>query len=360
MSLINKMLQDLDARGGDQAAPGLGHAQIRSVSMAGRLRASLNARMLVSAALCLLFIAAGFYAWKRQAASNAVYTARTPANRIAPSRPGPVLQAAPAAEPAAAAPAPALAAAPHEDDPSPALQEPLTQSLDMKMAPELGGKPLSTFRPRAAAKQAPQPAPAKLAKGRESAHEAVGAEAEYRAATALLQQGRVTEAIAALERAVATDPQHQPARQTLIGLLVEAGRNDQAMRHLRDSLAMDAAQPELAMLQARLMMDGGDLRSAIVTLYRSAPSAAAKPEYQAFLAELLRRDKRYKQAAERYSAALRTNPQNAVWWMGLGISLQADQRPREAHEAYLRARQTGTLSPELTGFVEQRMLQTAH
>ncbi|HEY5801604.1 MAG TPA: hypothetical protein VIT92_15385, partial [Burkholderiaceae bacterium] len=134
---------------------------------------------------------------------------------------------------------------------------------------------------------------------------------------------------------------------------------DEAVRQLQESLLMDRAQPELAMLLARQHVDSGELRSALEVLYKSAPSAAGKADYQAFMAAVLQRDRRHKEAAERYTNALRLNPQNGVWWMGLGISLQADYRLREAYEAFLHAKQTNTLSPELTGFVDQRITALA-
>ena len=50
-------------------------------------------------------------------------------------------------------------------------------------------------------------------------------------------------------------------------------------------------------------------------------------------------------------------PQAGVWWMGLGISLEADGRGAEARDALQRAKATGTLSPELAAFVEQKLRQ---
>jgi len=45
------------------------------------------------------------------------------------------------------------------------------------------------------------------------------------------------------------------------------------------------------------------------------------------------------------------------WLLGLGISLQADNQPARAAEAFRRARQNGNLSPELQAFAEQRLKQ---
>ena len=62
--------------------------------------------------------------------------------------------------------------------------------------------------------------------------------------------------------------------------------------------------------------------------------------------------------AERdYLLAVRMAPQSGIWWMGLGISLQADSRNAEAQESFTRAKATNSLSAELAGFVDQKLAQ---
>ncbi|MDR8085276.1 tetratricopeptide repeat protein, partial [Acinetobacter baumannii] len=55
----------------------------------------------------------------------------------------------------------------------------------------------------------------------------------YRHALLVLEDGRVTEAIATLQAALRLDPRHEPSRQTLVGLLIEAKRPEEAMRQLQ-------------------------------------------------------------------------------------------------------------------------------
>ena len=183
------------------------------------------------------------------------------------------------------------------------------------------------------------------------------ADVEYRKALAILQQGKTTDSVAGFERALQLDPRHTGARQALIGAFIEGKRIDDALRTAREGLSVDPAQPGLAMISARLYLEKGDLRSGIDTLERSASHAMDRPDYQAFLAALLQRDGQHKKAADQYLLALQKAPQNGVWWMGLGISLQADQRTTDAQEAFKRAKASNSLTPELLSFVESRLSQ---
>jgi len=179
----------------------------------------------------------------------------------------------------------------------------------------------------------------------------------YRRALANLQEGRVGEAIGGLQQTLRLNPRHDAARQTLVGLLVENKRGDEAVTELQGALALDARQPAMAMLLARLQIERGG--SGIETLLRTLPYANANGEYQGFLAGALQRQNRHREAIDQYGAALRGAPNNAVWWMGLGLSLQAEKRNAEAADAYRRAQVAGNLSGELQGFVERKLQQVA-
>ena len=183
------------------------------------------------------------------------------------------------------------------------------------------------------------------------------AEASYRRALASMQEGRMGETVAALEDALRIEPGHEAARQTLVALLIEGGRSDEAVRQLQLGLARDPKQPALAMLLARLQIERGG--NGIDTLMRTLPFAGNNPDYHAFLAGALARQQRHREAAAEYLVAVRGAPANGVWWMGLGMSLQAEKRDGEALDAFRKARAGGTLTPELLGFVERRIQQLA-
>jgi MSHA biogenesis protein MshN len=357
MSLINRMLQDLDARAGQPGAAPL-PSDVRPVPPPAR-GWPLN-RVAIAAGVAAVVTAGGFAGWRffKPKATPAPVAVAVPAAApvLKPAAPAAVVPVVafevlvPPRQDLAAPAAPVVEAAPAEvrdEAPAPVAKPaaPVAAKAAAKPTSPVAAKPA---RPAAAKPVAP-------GKGGREETPAQRAENAYRRALASLEDGRVTEAIAGLQAALKVDPRHEPARQTLVGLLVEAKRPDEAMRQLQAGLALDPAQPAMAMLLARLQIERGG--SGIETLMRSLPHAAGNGDYHAFLAGALAREGRQREAAEHYGAALRTAPQNGVWWMGLGISLQAEKRNLEAPGAFQKALDSGTLSGELQGFVERKLKQ---
>ena len=183
------------------------------------------------------------------------------------------------------------------------------------------------------------------------------AENEYRKGVASLNQGRMAEAQESLEAALNLYPGYHAARQALVGVLVESRKLADAERVLQDGVALAPAQIGFAMALARLQIDHGDVAQAAVTLRKSLDYAQGSPEYVAFFAAVLQRQGRHEEAIEQFQSALRARPSSGVWWLGLGISLQAANRAGDAQDAFRRARAANNLSPELSAFAEQRLKQ---
>lgn len=382
MSLINRMLQDLDARGGNGARAEASSA-MRAVSYGSR---GMPPPVRIGAGLLALAVlgGAGFWGYK-------YFRGGQPAAPAAPAvlRPAATPVGKPAAVPAAGPVAPVSS-----DEGAPVIQgaiaperhqeagnalarqmeernaaarraaeahEPLAeQKEDARRASEPravpAAKPPVAAPQRSAQPKRPAPETARQAT-REVSDEGLSsqqkAENEYRRALANLQDARVSDAIAGLEQAVYLYPRHDAARQTLVGLLIEGGRAAEAMRHLTFATSLDRRQANMAMLLARLQLEHGG--NALETLQRSLPYAESNADFRALLAGVLQRSSRHKEAADHYQAALRLKPGHAVWWMGMGISLQADKRNAEAKIAFQRARDAGSLAPELQSFVERRL-----
>jgi MSHA biogenesis protein MshN len=339
MSLINKMLQDLDARG---SAPGAG-ADPLLVRPVARPASKLVPRVALATGLVAVLAVGGWFSWREMARLRAVKPPVVVAPGpmpLAPVPPGMVRITPP--QPVAVAeraPAPVAADAPVEVAPAVPVRR-------AARVPPTIVAPRETVSPDVNAVTRGVPATQS------------GSEANYRRALGDLQEGRIHDAVAALERALQTDPRHDAARQTLVSLLVEAGRRDDAVRQLQLGLGLDPRQPAMAMLLARLQLEQGNAGAAAIdTLLRTLPYAQGNGDYQAFLAGVLQRQGRNREAAAQYQAALAATPGNAVWLMGLGIALQAEQRNADALAAFQQAAASGILNPELQGFVERKVQQ---
>ncbi len=340
MSLINKMLQDLDARGG--ATVRTATTEVRPVAPERTSRTAIA----VGAGIGVVIVAACAVAWylMRPAVPVAPVAVVAPVPGVVRA-PAPVV-AAPVAPPVAVANVP-----PEPVQPVAAGSAvPAAETKSASRTPQKQHR-VEAPAPRTAAPLKAEHAPVQPGVTVTSQQQAENA---YRRALSLLQDGHVHDALAGLEQAVYAFPRHEAARQTLIGLLLENGRPDDAMRHLQLALALNPNQPQLAMLLARLQLERGG--PAVATLQRTLPHAAGNADYIAFLAGVLQKQQRHQEAAGQYEAALRLQPQNGVWWMGLGISLQADKRTAEARDAYRKAQAAG-LSPELQQFVERKLSQ---
>jgi MSHA biogenesis protein MshN len=388
MSLINQMLQDLEQRGsGNLTGSGL-HREVRAAPERNGIHPAWWLVGLLSVAL----IGVALWLWLRPVPvvpGNSQLTLK-----IAPdlaTLPSPVAQAplpmdgenqnpastaaehhdaqsAPDVKPSAVAQPDSVNSSQNMAPPVSEVSQPKSKPVTIAttaMAPSSASpmddaKPAKSTKPGKEQASQPQMQPiddAKLTKQVKELTPQQQAENAYRQAGTVLQQGHSADAMAGLEQALKLDPSHAGARQMLVGLLLQSKRNDDAIQKAQEGLAIDPSQVGLTMILARVQVEQGDQKGALATLERGLPYANANAEYQAFYAAVLQREKRNKEAIDHYVVALAKSPENSVWWMGLGISLQAENRAQEAKEAFNRAKATNGLTPELVAFVNQKLSQ---
>jgi MSHA biogenesis protein MshN len=383
MSLINKMLRDLDKRHASQvgtAAPAGGLSQHMHAVPARALASDFFWRTM---AMLMLF-SVGWVAWlvwqltphpvvtdlvyqsSRGKASAPAASSRpdsAPVPQSARPQPAPALPAATASAGSATAQAPVqrsekinvdmLRLATELTTPIPQRSQRASSSRSGSGAPIGAAKTVSAQRALAGEAAA---APGKIDR-RSNTSSRNRAESEFRRAVNLVNQGRIAEGMDGFRRALEIDPGHEAARQTLVALLIEAKRVDEAARSLQEGLALDIENTGFAMLLARIMVERNDIPTALFVLQRHAAPPDRNPDFHAFAGALYQRLDRHKEAIEQYQAALRLAPSAGVWWLGLGISLQVVGRLKDAQEAFTRARSAGSLAPDLLSFVDQRLRQ---
>ena len=176
----------------------------------------------------------------------------------------------------------------------------------------------------------------------------------YQQAIDLAASGHSTPAIARALEALAADPDHIAARELAAVLMMEGKRLADAAALMRDGLARQPQQRHLVMLLARIEAETGATQAA---LDRLSAAPGLDGEGHGLRAALLARAERYREAASAYEAAVRLQPDNASWWFGLGVALDADGQAPLARQALQRARAIGSLRGDALAYVEQKLSQ---
>jgi MSHA biogenesis protein MshN len=354
MSVINKMLQDLDRRQALGTGAEAGAVRASSAKSGGH---EWFWRVLV-VLLAVVLVWLGWVAIqlmpRKPLVTELAFQAAAEARGRAPATPAPAVSApAPAAAvstPVPAAPAPVV---------SDALR--LALQLETPVPPERAAEPKRAESPRPPlAKPAPKPAaPVSAATGtvdkRDRSRTALdNAEAHFRRAALLLSHGRVSEAEEQLAAALRADPAHAAARQAYVALLLEQRRIGAAQRLLQEALALNPEQPTFALALARIHVGAREYGAALEVLDRAGP-ATGNADFQAMRGAVLQRVGRHGDAVEAYQNALREGgAQPATTWIGLGISLESLGRRSEAAMAYRRALTVGPIAQEAREYAQDR------
>ncbi len=171
----------------------------------------------------------------------------------------------------------------------------------------------------------------------------------------LARQGDLDQAEDELSKALSLEPRHVAARGALAGLMIQNGQLTQAAALLDRGLKLRPGSATLTELRARVYVMQGDNQRARMLLEEHAPTVSQDPEYHAMLAAVYQRLGDYAKAGAVYQQLVTEKPENGVWWLGLGLSMEATGRMAEARQAYEKAQGSKILSPTLRQFVKEKL-----
>ncbi|MGS2723588.1 hypothetical protein ACVBEJ_07560 [Porticoccus sp. GXU_MW_L64] len=107
--------------------------------------------------------------------------------------------------------------------------------------------------------------------------------------------------------------------------------------------------------KARNLLAQGDLAGAAGQLESIQPSLSQHPDHYALLAGIYHKQGQHQQAAELYNQLVQIERDNAIYWLGLAVALDAMQ-DRNALRAFQTTRQLNN-NPDVAAYVEQRIQQ---
>jgi MSHA biogenesis protein MshN len=106
---------------------------------------------------------------------------------------------------------------------------------------------------------------------------------------------------------------------------------------------------------ARIYVDNGDPDNALIIIQNGIDSVLDDPELYAFMAAIYQNKAEYIKSINNYRKALKLNPDNAIWWLGLAISLEKDLSRIDSLKAYRTAVNLGSLSNSLKQYALKKI-----
>lgn len=353
MSLINEMLRDLEARGGNEP-----DAQIRSAPESRAPRRSAWPMIALGTIVLCLLIAIMLLSKPTPESGTSVAATLSAMERGA----APVRQAEPPATGEVTASSPALSA--QESAPDESVEPPVETAMDapapeavVEPAPPISVKPPAQIAVATTVEtndKRVEPATV-IVRRHEPTREEIAARAG-RDGFAALRNGDWATAARLLQELVAFEPANDDAREGLAVALTRQGRIAEADGTLIDGVALGAVPARFAKLRARVQASRGELDAALASLSIAVPDVSADPEYHALKAALAQQAERYDVAATTYSTLTVLEPANATWQAGLGMALDKLGDISGARDAYERALASGRqLDTALLAHVQRRI-----
>ena len=349
MSLINQVLKDLEQRHASEMAEATHNLDGLALASPIRHKSAKSKLWLLSLiGLCIVAGVASAWWWQR-------------------ANPTPGLQAAVASAQTATSAQPSqslLVAQPPSSPPSgkpvPVQAMPIAQPVSVEPRTPVPAHHAKTATPKvtkvAHAPAAKLEAAGDMEKQRVPLRQDQKAELAYQTGYDQLTLHNVRRAELELRQALTLQPAHVRARELLAGILIKQGRWIETADVMQQGVQLLPGNLVFVKLYARTLMQLNRDRQAIQLLREHAPAVAQDPQYYALLAALYQRQQDHLAAANTYSQILKLQPSAGIWWVGLGISLEALGKQPEAQQAYARARKTGSLRGDLARYTDNRLL----
>jgi tetratricopeptide (TPR) repeat protein len=164
---------------------------------------------------------------------------------------------------------------------------------------------------------------------------------------ALLQDGKVTEAVTALQNAVRLEPEGGEANYQLGLALVRAGRKEEGAAQLKKGRELVAAGDRtqnavLDVAEGRAALDRGDLEEAVVKFRRATELRPESPEPHRLLVAALERyikDARWAEVEPLLQQYVGERPQSSWGWYALGYCYFAQKKIGQSIKALARSLQ---------------------
>ncbi len=197
------------------------------------------------------------------------------------------------------------------------------------------------------------PAKASISVSRRQLTTAQLAKQKMKQAEQALSANNIAKAEKLFEEILMLQPDNKAARKQLAALWFGRKAYQEALNVLAQGIALDPQYSEFRLMQARIYLTQGYSEQAYQVL-QGLPFTH-NVEYLATQASVAQQLTKYPQAISAYQQLIKLQPNEARWWLGLAVVYDLTNDYSLALPAYQSALAQGNLSASSVDFVQQRM-----
>ena len=168
-----------------------------------------------------------------------------------------------------------------------------------------------------------------------------------------INTNHITLAEQLFEEVLIIEPGNHQARKKLAALWFGRKANQQAINLLSQGISLDQQASDLRMLKAKIQIKQGQYDNAHKTL--SALSTLKQEDYQIMLANISQRINNVQSGVNAYEVLIKMQPNRSKWHLGLAIVYDQNSQFSLAKKEYILALNNNNLSSASHHFVQQRM-----
>ncbi len=170
-----------------------------------------------------------------------------------------------------------------------------------------------------------------------------------------LRRGHLQEAEPLLKQAMTHNPENRQVRELLVTLLMQDDRNEEAITLLEQSMHRSPDYTPYILLRARLFAALAEIAKGVRLLEIHQPERENETEYLTLLGALYQQQRNYRKALNLYRRLVKLQPGSGRVWAGLALSLDALGEGQAALQAYQRTLGLHSLPAEIERYARQRV-----
>lgn len=160
-------------------------------------------------------------------------------------------------------------------------------------------------------------------------------------------------ALSAYSEALRFEPANTDTRQKLAALYFGKGDTRKAYEIIQEGITLDTNNQTLRLALSKLLVKANQPEAALSPLVHLPP--APSRDYLAMRAALAQKQKQNEIALESYQLLIQQDPDNARWWLGLGIQQERALQFSAAIDAYNQALGKVGISNQSQAFIRDRL-----